>query len=60
MVLCEDTMGKVKLFLGVPTEISIQSPFSLPEGAEASCALILNTLCLYHSIPLLFLAETSK
>lgn len=53
-------MGKAKLFLSTPTELFIQSPFSLAEGAEASSAFILNTLCMYHSIPLLFLGETAK
>lgn len=60
LVLCEDAMGKAKLFLGILTELFIQSPLSLAEGAEASCALLLNTLCMYHSILLLFLAETAK
>lgn len=53
-------MGKAKLFLSISTELFIQSPFPLAEGAEASCAFILNTFCMYHSIPLLFLAETAK
>lgn len=60
LALYEEAVGKAKLFLGIPTELFIQSPLSLAEGAEANHALILNTLCMYHSIPLLFLAETAK